>query len=376
VSSNLTWGGSEQLWCEAAERLARRGHRVITAKPNASADGTRSRFLRDAGVPLRELSWPPVPGPVEAFLQRLSRPLSILRQIAGLRLALLGRRPDLVVISQGGNYDAVLLVSLCRRLKMPYVLISQKATDLYWPPDVIVPRMRDAFAGALVPFFVSTHNLRLTEEQIGAALPRARVVRNPFYVSWKRRADWPTEDGAFRFACVGRLHPGEKGQDLLLRVLAMEKWRSRPLTVTFFGGGPHGAGLKAMAAHARLDNVKFAGFVDDIDSIWGEHHGLILPSRCEGLPLVLVEALLSGRVAIVTDIAGNHEVVRDEETGFLAATPTEASLDDAMERAWQRRDEWRTIGARAAEEIRKLVPEDPAGDFATMLETIARTARG
>ena len=182
----------------------------------------------------------------------------------------------------------------------------------------------------------------------------------------------PTWDSCF--ACVGRFYPQEKGQDLLIRVLAREKWRSRPVSVTFFGSGQHGVGLAEMADFHGLENVRFGGFTHDIEEIWASHHALVLPSRAEGLPLVLVEAMLSGRVAIVTDVAGNGEVLEDDVSGFLASAPTEDALDEAMERAWQRRAEWRDIGERAAADIRRLVPPDPAGALAMQLISAGRRA--
>ena len=106
-----------------------------------------------------------------------------------------------------------------------------------------------------------------------------------------------------------------------------------------------------MARNLGLTSVTFAGFVSDVSAIWSSHHGLILPSRCEGLPIVLVEAMLSGRVPVVTDVGGNAEVVEDGVTGYLAAAATEDSLDDAMERAWNERHRWREIGAAAAAPI-------------------------
>jgi hypothetical protein len=59
--------------------------------------------------------------------------------------------------------------------------------------------------------------------------------------------------------------------------------------------------------------------------------------------------------------------VRDGETGFLAGAATEDALDEALERAWQRRDEWQSIGRAAADAIRQLVPENPARVMANML---------
>ena len=145
------------------------------------------------------------------------------------------------------------MASVCRFLRLPYVLIMQKATDLYWPTDSRRERMRAMYAGALWCFFVSEHNHRLTEEQIGIGLPNATVVRNPFLVPWERRTDWPDDRDGLRLACIGRLYPMEKGQDLLLRVLARDKWRNRALFVTFYGEGVNRAGVEEMAPETRTD---------------------------------------------------------------------------------------------------------------------------
>ena len=129
-----------------------------------------------------------------------------------------------------------------------------------------------------------------------------------------------------------------------------------------------------MSRNLGLTNVTFAGFVRDVPAIWSAHHGLILPSRCEGLPIALVEAMLSGRVPVVTDVGGNAEVVEDGATGYLAAAPTEDALDDAMERAWNERHRWREIGAAAAARIRTLIPREPERCFAKRLVELASSA--
>jgi glycosyltransferase involved in cell wall biosynthesis len=232
--------------------------------------------------------------------------------------------------------------------------------------------MRVALMQARHCFFVSRRNLKLTEEQFSLRLPHATIVRNPFKVSWDRPIAWPDGGSEFRFACVGRLYPMEKGQDILIRVLAMEKWRNRPVSLTFFGNGEQSHALAEMAAFHGLDNVRFAGFADDVEAIWKMHHALLLASRAEGLPLVLVEAMLCGRVPIVTDVGGNREVLDDNVSGFVAAAPTEEAIDEAMERAWQRRGEWPDIGRRAAESIRRSVSREPARDLAGLLLDMTR----
>ena len=152
------------------------------------------------------------------------------------------------------------------------------------------------------------------------------------------------------------------------------RWRDRPVSITFYGDGLRRESLERMARNLGLANVTFAGLVRDVPAIWSRHHGLILPSRCEGLPIVLVEAMLSGRVPIVTDVGGSAEVVDDGVTGYLAVAPTEDALDAAMERAWNERHKWRQIGAAASERIRTLIPREPERCFAKRLVELVSSA--
>lgn len=371
ISCNNVWGGSEELWSLAAMALARQGHKVTVLKYKINAPGGRLGELRELGCRIGELTGP-------EWLPRQVRTLgSILWPVARrmsdhvLARTLRAARPRLAVISQGINYEGWMAATACRKLDIPYVLISQKADNLYWPGDSMLEEWREAYRHAAQALFVSRHNLELTQEQLGLELPRAEVVANPFRAEWSSPLRWPDTAEPLRLACVGRLDAREKGQDLVLRVLAKPQWRGRPVTVSFFGSGHNAKALQGMARYLKLDNVDFAGFTDAPENIWSDHHALLLASRCEGLPLSLVEAMLSGRPAIITDAGGSGEMVVDGETGFLAATPTVEALDDAMERAWTARDRWPQIGLAAAALARSRMPRDPAQALAERLQALA-----
>jgi glycosyltransferase involved in cell wall biosynthesis len=361
ISSNsLGWGGSEELWSAAAAELAADGHVVAAMKPGFGKGDARVVRLRRLGVRMTDLRRLPfVPDRLVDLMVRLSWLFDALLRALRVGVALRAFQPELVVLSQGGNTEGLFYAKRIRRLGMPYILIDQKVAEMYWPTDEQLDELRVVYEGARSCLFVSEHNLRLHEEQLGMKLANAEVVRNPFLVPWDRPAAWPAEENGLRLACVGRLYPREKGQDILLRVLARDRWRGRPVSLSFFGAGAHLEGLKATAAYLGLANVTFAGFAADVAAIWREHHALLLASHCEGLPLALVEAMLSGRVAIVTDIAGHAEIVEDGVTGFLAAAPTDDFVDEALERAWQLRSRWSAIGEAAAARARDLVPPRP-----------------
>jgi len=283
-------------------------------------------------------------------------------------------QPDLVCISHGGTTCALPWMLICLEDGFPYVSIANGNSASWWPGDEVAPEIRRAYFGARKAYFVSQANADLFQTQITADLPNLEVIRNPFSVPWDSNPPWPDSTEGFKLACVAQFDPVNKGQDLLFSVLAESDWRKRPIEVSLFGNGNCAEGLRRLIERHNLGkSVRIAGYVDDVGEIWKDHHAIILPSRAEGLPISLVEAMLCGRFGIVTNVAGAEEVIEDEVNGFVAATPSVNDLRHAMERAWSRRHDWRDIGQVAAESIRAKVPPDPAQIMAERLLNLAAT---
>jgi hypothetical protein len=62
--------------------------------------------------------------------------------------------------------------------------------------------------------------------------------------------------------------------------------------------------------------------------------------------------------------------VRDGVDGFIAEAPTVRHIDDALERAWQRRHEWSAMAKSAKERLLEVMPVDPVGTFVTRLQSL------
>ncbi len=357
------WGGSEELWGGTAEILVSQGHRVSAFLTVLDCGHPQIVRLREAGVEVRFLAsdWLRY---ADRFFSRCSsifvRPIDLV-----LSARLKAQFPEFVVVSQGGNFDGVRYGEICRRNGIPYVMLSQKASDAGWPNDSVRPLMKSAYLGAVRSFFVSLHNLNLTELQMGARLPNAEVVSNPCAIAGATMLPWPdSAEEIFNLACVARLMVKDKGQDILLQVLSRPKWRERNIRVSFYGDGINREGLIEMGRMLGLDQqVAFRGFAVDAGEIWKAHHALVLPSRCEGLPLSAIEAMTCGRPSIVTAAGGTADIVEDNVTGFVARGADTDALDEAMERGWSRREEWQAMGRAAARRIRVLLPADPHAVF-------------
>lgn len=361
VNQAAPWGGSEELWVKTALKLAERGHQVrASVRGWAHTPDPIRQLERAIAVSYRWYD--------KTLLHQIAYKIYRQRLFAGWLDKI---RPDLVVISQAINFDGLDWMEFCRQRSVPYVTICQAAGESHWVTDDLATRLRPAYQAAVKNYFVAQRNIDLTIKQIGGHLGATEVVRNPFNVAYDAAPAWPSED-VMHLACVGRLEPVSKGQDILFEVLRADKWQQRPLKVTLFGRGPNEHSLRALKELWRLDNVEFGQFTPDVAAIWQSHHALILPSRYEGLPLVVVEAMLCGRPCIVTDVAGNTELVEDNVNGFVAKAPTAELFDQALECAWQNRESWYDMGKVAALKVRTMVPSDPIATFADCLEALLK----
>jgi glycosyltransferase involved in cell wall biosynthesis len=367
--NDVPWGGGEELWSRAALNLAAEGFSVFASYAAHSPPHPRVLDLRERGV---ELWFRPMPYPLRKRAWRsLITPKKTPTTLEVERL-ITAKSPDIVVISDGAPFPPLDLLEMCVAKSFPVAIIVQCNQYFWWPDDALAERYRAALAAVLRCYFVSNANRRIAEKQIGCELANSELIRNPFNVEFGASPPWPPlgRDGELRFACVGRLDPPGKGQDILFEVLAGPAWTTRNWRLHLYGDGENRGGLERLAQRLGLaDRIVFEGHVSDVEKIWSLNHVLVMPSRIEGLPLAVVEAMLCGRPVVATDVAG-AEVIEDGVTGFLAEAPAVACMGDALERFWARKEDAREIGVIAAKRIRRLVPPDPAQVFADKIREL------
>ena len=356
------WGGSEILWAATARAALEDGHEVaIVTKRWPETPGTlldlESRgarlFLRDVDL--------------------ASRSSRAYERIAGPLRALVRWGPEVVLISQGGVLELMFrgdVDRLLRTLGVPYAVLGQHNTDRLTPGINDHARRRTVayFEKAVWVGFVADENLRTARRQLLSHLTNARVVLNPVNLPTLDAIPMPRPGGPWRLACVARLEVDFKGQDLLLEALGGPAWRDRDWRLRLYGKGPSQAYLEELARFSGItDRVEFKGHVDDIGDLWADNHLLVLPSRSEGTPISMVEAMTCGRPVVATDVGGNAEWVDEPRTGFLAEGVTVRSIAAALERAWAIREDWAAIGAEAHRLAVARMARDPARSLLMML---------
>jgi glycosyltransferase involved in cell wall biosynthesis len=361
--SGMPWGGSEELWSRAAHHLLQQGHDVCVNYKRRKQVVKQLTALEEAGAAVHLRSSVRVGRAVRKVMKALH-----LGQSPG-KDWLKQSRPDFVLISVGFHTDETAITPTLREQGIPYAILVQSASPYHWIEGQRAAMERDAYAGADRCYFVSQQNQAIVETNLAVDLPESEIVDNPFQVSLDAAPAWPSCDKSWKLACVARVHFQSKAQDLLLRVMRQPKWRSRPVEVHLWGsdGGSAQQAKELISLHGQQKQFFVHGFTEGVEKIWRDHHALVLPSRFEGNALAMIEAMLCGRMPIVTDVGRVSQLVDDGESGFVAPAATFELIDDALERAWQRRHEWQALGARAATAIRQRHSLRPSEDFAELL---------
>lgn len=131
---------------------------------------------------------------------------------------------------------------------------------------------------------------------------------------------------------VGRL-AAAKGVPLLIDAMAGLRARFPQVRLSLIGDGPDRARLQEQVRVEGLeDAVHFLGYrsQEEVAAALSETTLFVLPSFAEGVPVVLMEAMASGRAVVATRIAGIPELVEDGVSGRIVQPGDEAALAEAI----------------------------------------------
>lgn len=342
------WGGSEELWVKMAKDHLSAGAQVycsffrwrdIPKKIQDLAAGgacllPRSRFQ------FTEL-WKKPWGKVVEHLLAYRQLTSIIRK----------SQPDKIIISMGGFCD--LEVDVYRKFLLnleatPFEIIIHANPENYYLNGSKIKGVVQVCKKASKVWFVSNRLKEIAIRQTGYSFPNSGIIINPVNMEETGILPWPKNE-ALQIAIVGRLEASVKGHPLLFQALSQAQWKDRQWHLNIFGSGPDEAYYKHLVSSFGLtEKVTFKGFTNDIrQDIWAQNHLLVMPSYYEGMPIALVEAMLCGRTAVVTNVGGNAEIIIDNENGFIADGVHLASFSNALERAWARKNQLEAMGRKA-----------------------------
>ena len=207
--------------------------------------------------------------------------------------------------------------SVIRQLKtdLPSIRIMDlvHSVDEKW--DVV--SATGAIAGLIDTRIVISEAARARLRRFGSPEAGIRLIRNGIDLTRFPPLVRPPESRRL-ILFAGRLDPVKRPHLLIDIAVALKKRRGgADFRVIVAGDGPEGSRLREQARKAGVaESFDFLGHVPDIAPLLAEADLLVLPSRTEGIPIVVLEAFAAGKPVVVSDAGAVHEVV-DSGTGFL-----------------------------------------------------------
>lgn len=172
---------------------------------------------------------------------------------------------------------------------------------------------------------------------------------------------------------VGRL-VHQKGLDLAIRALASLKQFDWQWCIA--GDGPEMEALKSLARrHGIADRVTFLGWQSrqELLQCYKQSNLFLFPSRHEGMPNAVLEAMASGLPVIASRIAGNEELVVHQKTGLLVESENLESLRAALQELIQDPTRAQEMGAASRQRVEESFGwENTARQYVDLLEKISK----
>jgi glycosyltransferase involved in cell wall biosynthesis len=296
------------------------------------------------------------------------RRLDLIKSLRWIRKGVQEVAPDIVLV-YNKFYGAIAVLALTG-LASVKVIVSERSSPLYrWP---LMPRVFNKIVfGLWKPHGLIAQTKRAMEYQQTYYGPSVPIVVIPNVV--RPIQHFSTLQREKVFLAIGRLNDHLKGFDRLLR--AFSKVHASDWSLWIAGGvAGQDAQLDKIIADLGIGaRVKMLGKVADPDSLFAQASIFVMPSRSEGFPNALAEAMAAGMACISFDfVAGPSDLIQDGVNGLLVTDGEEEALTKAMGRLAENEVERKKLGNEALHIADKLSESAIAGQHLQFFEAIMR----
>ena len=234
--------------------------------------------------------------------------------------------------AKGGAYARLAAHALKRRGQNIRALYTPHGGSLHYSPESLKGRIYLGLEKRLAPktdglIFESEYSAGLYTANVSAPPCEARIIPNG--LKSQEFYEVVLEDTADDFVFVGELRH-LKGVDVMLR--ALERMRgTRAVTAYIAGGGPDAAEFRKLARKLDLSGaVTFAGPVP-ASTAFARGRCLVVPSRAESFPYIVLEAAAAQLPVIATDVGGIPEITAGTQGKLIPAGDVQALVQQMSE---------------------------------------------
>lgn len=312
IITTASIGGAENHLLQLCRGLVKRGVRcgIIFLK----GDGSLVRDFEESGIKCVRISIYPT-----------------LTLIPRLVKAIKKFKPDIV---NTHLIHADLSGILAARLSGVRGIVSTKHNDDDFRnklPIIILEKFLTYFCDRVIA--ISDHVGRFMKNVEGLPARKIKVVRYGYDFKEKTRTQKKL-GASLTVLTICRLVP-QKGLNNLIEAAGMLAKRGYNIKFVIAGEGPLEAELKAFARRKRAP-VKFLGFISDTDSLYEKADLFCLPSRWEGLGLVLLEAMEYAIPIVASAVSAIPETVSHMENGLLVPPDNPDALASSIAHLYSR----------------------------------------
>lgn len=292
--------------------------------------------------------------------------------------------PDVVLLPIPWASYGVGIMKACRSHGVPAATVFQLVRR-GWPPGWRRREFRRLLATAGRPVAVSEDNRRIIAEMYGIPAEEITLIRNGIdpgpgsspsrRCSIRDRIRTELEVGARRLVLVtARLAP-QKGLGDLVEAMPMVIDRHPDVLFAFAGDGPDRDELSDLAHRLEVQHhLRFLGRRDDVPDLLIAADAFVLPSRFEGSPFALVEAMHAGLPIVTTEASGIPEVIRHEKDGLVVPTAAPEALAIAIQSLLADPDFAADLARHATRRAEAFTGRRMATETLGLLEAIATDA--
>jgi glycosyltransferase involved in cell wall biosynthesis len=225
------------------------------------------------------------------------------------------------------------------------------------------PQNRDKaielFQNAQRVFFVSERNRQECFHQLATKFENTSIIQNPINIPENINYKIPKNKDEIHIAIVGRLNISDKGQDTVIKMLDDDFWKKSNYKFHIYGDGIDKEYLEDLINFYNVSKLINIEGSSDLQTIWNKCHILLMPSLIEGTSLTMLEALLIGRVCIISNVGGASEWIKDGQNGFLIDFPTPASIEKKLKDVLEGQDCWIEICKNARASTLEKIDNNP-----------------
>ena len=153
---------------------------------------------------------------------------------------------------------------------------------------------------------------------------------------------------------LSRIDLKQKALLELVEAVALLKHKGMHIFIDIFGDGRDRTLLKENIQKWRVDQqVRLMGFTMNPERLMNKYSTLILPSKFEGLPLAILEAISAGLVVVASNVGGVPEIIEDGVTGYLIDGHSPERIAEAIKRVVAEKERLPEISRAAIKKVRE-----------------------